>query len=129
MNPTRDKFIVEWFKECWHEEEFTFGKFDESGNLYTWKCKKCENRFNINRNLSTPDGFFWLWGKMSKRKDFPEFIEWCLKKCNPTSFTPQSEFLFWLINPDHFADAVYEFLKKELQSICGRAQNDKEKER
>lgn len=106
MNPTRDKFIVEWFGECWHDAE---GYSVCDG----WSCSKCgeSHRGTIAKNLdlSTWQDFGWLWGKMRNYQDATDlwfkFMAWLGVK----GWT-----IIQLIdNPDHFADAVEKFLQSQ----------------
>jgi len=99
MNPTRDKFIVEKFGECWHEAKI-------KGELQSFACtcgfRHCDKK---NINLSTSDGFFWLWGKM--REDESVWYKFWLRM----SDSVMDEAIYKLIdNPSRFADAISKFL-------------------
>jgi hypothetical protein len=100
MNQERDKLIVEYFGECWHE-------------LENFRCNKCNAKvYQLNeghRDLSTWEGFGWLWGKMRKdEKLWERFLLWLIKDDRLCTYIA----LCVLIDdPDRLADAVYEFLK------------------
>jgi hypothetical protein len=65
MNPTRDKFIVEWFGECWHE--YLLGGLTNA-------CGKCGQKYYKNRDFSTWSDFGWLWGKCIKQDWWIDFV-------------------------------------------------------
>lgn len=101
MNVERDKFLTEAMDECYHEYSPDYLKM-----YNTYKCKKCKREFlnNYQYPFSTWEGFGKLW-------------EWCLAKgilfginsvMNRLDHQVKKEF----INPDNFANAVYEYLKE-----------------
>lgn len=116
MNTERDKFLTEQMGECWHEWEQVY---NEGGS----KCKTCgkywplppdeETRKVIQGcNFSTREGFgkMWEWAKGH---------EWWATFTGPlygpkvnNSALPIFNDVDYAINPDRFADAVYEFLKR-----------------
>lgn len=108
----KDKFIVEWFGECWHEGAY--------------KCRKCgwdngfESVMRYNHNLTTPEGFFWLWGKMRRHPIWSEFAyRIAVKMGYAESWDIHRDIYFGWIpselidNRTAFRDTVCEFLKQE----------------
>lgn len=122
MNIERDKFLTEYIGECWHER-VCIG----SGLMFsTYACASCGASWGdtftkdikhsypklINNNFSTWDNFGKLWNWVydkkvlnicSGKEDFP-MIHIIMRNCE---FGHDLS----LINPDKFADALYEYLK------------------
>jgi hypothetical protein len=106
----RDKFIVNWFGECPHQE-WDDG-LDIPNSLDTVDdiapfCKVCgytDIPYYVN-NLSTWSGFGWLWDKMKEKELLFDFMKWGSYR---KTFSQKEE----IINPYLFADAVYLFLKE-----------------
>jgi hypothetical protein len=91
MNETRDRFLIEYFGGCWHDISFKTGI-----------CTKCHKSDLVIKNLSSWQGFGWLW-------------EHCTTSYNPwwDDFAEDwDEVPMILIHPDRFADAVFKFLKE-----------------
>lgn len=86
MNTKRDKAIVEYFGEHWHELEI--GWIPDYGTHCKCSCGFTANDINSmgNLNLSTPAGQLWLLKKVLEKE------------------------------PDFLADAVYELIKKERKA-------------
>lgn len=103
------RYLVEYFGECWHEW---------SGSPAFVQCNKCKmSSINpmFNLDLSTPDGFFWLWNKFKENKLWEEF--WIDTLDNRAEDDPGATFIDDFIrliakeiDPETFARAVYEFL-------------------
>ena len=126
MNIERDQFLTIQMGECWHERVCV-----ESGPMFSiFRCANCnakwgnsytkDNEYSelINNDFSTWNGFgkLWNWCKEQKvinvwtgKKDF-SMIEMIMRN---------GEFGhdLSLINPDKFANAVYDFLKGESNEI------------
>jgi len=113
MNEKRDKLIVETLGGCWHE----------CGKPPYCACPKCGETntdlqgyyidpASLNIDLSTPNGFFWVWNRAKQKEWWGEFvIKWmgtniCICGEDYHLFIDE---LF--INPDRFADALAEFLE------------------
>lgn len=105
----RDKFLTEAMGECWHEGVHP---------LLKSTCTKCGAEFTqtiqiIHRNFSTWRDFGYLWDWANNQEWWQyEFYEnekhsFKTNTCNDTIWS----FDITLINPDKFADAVYEYLK------------------
>lgn len=95
----RDRFIVEWFEECWHIPD----------KLYPSRCLICPeqlwiNGLNPNPDLSTPEGFFKVWEKLLGHEKWDEFFKWLQHKYTWREWENKI--------PSERADAVYEFLKE-----------------
>ena len=96
----RDKYLTEEvLGECWHETILIEGAISDIE-----VCRHCGSWASVNlNNFFTPEGFFKLWNA-AKEKDWWE------------SFLDQLPYMgFYLediVNPDRFANAVYEFLKE-----------------
>lgn len=90
----RDKFLTETMGLCWHEsKQFIWGSA-------VWKeCTKCKTKKKLkNNNFSTWEGFGKLYEWLIWSKYGDEFLN--------------DYFLFPThMNPDNFANAVYEYLK------------------
>jgi len=111
MNQERDKFIFDWFGECPHQE-WDDG-LDIDGHDVEPFCKQCGYKdipyYTI--NLSTWDGFGWLWGMMVEHKKWEDFCTMQLNEGEYFSGYRLPVVLKRLINRDRFADAVREFLQ------------------
>jgi hypothetical protein len=123
-NPMTDqdkhKFIVEKLGGCWHEIKYIRQSI---GDVYTCSClsdqrdyrwlnKNSEDKHK-NLNLDTPDGFFWLWGKMREDENkWNRFCNWLYENRILNNLNLYS--MYNLIdNPSRFIDVVGEFLKEE----------------
>lgn len=103
MNKERDKFLTEAMGECWHND------FPECQNDSYTKCKKCGvyGPYPIESfvDYSTWEGF----GKL---------IDWCKSEddwfCDFLEMQGGSIFMINVmhIEPDYFANSVYEYLKE-----------------
>jgi hypothetical protein len=105
MNTERDKFLTEYFGECWHEwKERASGLFIEED------CAKCNEHKDFKtvheHNFSTPDGFFWLWNKCQEQEWWSAFKK---SQAIGGSYTFDED----LVHPDRFADTLYQFLKEK----------------
>ena len=103
----KNKFIVEALGHCWHEWEM-------AGTEVLPFCMKCSPTIpiephNYNPDLTTPDGFFWMWEEMQKRDDWLAFLA-CLSNRKIDMRKNIKPFDF--INPPVFRDAVYEYLNR-----------------
>jgi hypothetical protein len=113
----KDRYIVEWFGECWHEM-FHYCN-PKTGMVH---CKKCYKEmfiqffFNPNLDLTTWEGFGWLWGKMrtwDERRLWDNFISWWNEDTRPPDSYVHVALLKLIDHPEKFRDAVYEFLKSQ----------------
>ena len=113
---TRDQFLTEWLKECWHEWEwvrpepiigFRLGQPLKPKSPW-WKCSKCSKEVYSGASqprgidFSTAKGFFKLWNVAKKNDSFGTF----LYKTSRYSDT----ILIDLVGPPVFADAWAKFL-------------------
>ena len=113
MNRERDKFLTEMMGKCWHESA---GMVWICGNCKTdigWRVtnKDSVDVESLNPNFSTWEGFGKLWEFAIKQEWWKSFIYYF----NNFSDRVPAEYCEWIlferINPDCFANAVYEFLK------------------
>lgn len=105
MNTERDRFITEYFSECWHES---------SDNRY---CDKCYAGLSYNKKFSTWEGFGWLWEKCKEKDWWFNFVKW-VERQNLYEGPDGRHYInaFWYLNlpdPDRFADAVEQYLKEK----------------
>ena len=122
----RDKFLTEEMEECWHEED---------KNLYIRnnqrKCRICKEwqtiktgaDFSIvHADFSTWDGFGKLKYYLETIGEIDHFLNWYIAKKRKeffgVSIPCRVEFykkciLVLMKTPDRFADATYEWLRRE----------------
>jgi hypothetical protein len=93
MNEERDKFLCERMGMIWHEEGRYYAN-PQTGIPYV-------------PDFSTWPGFGLLWEWAIKQHDW-----WTLFKENFFFVYPVTRGIEDLINPDRFANALFEFLKK-----------------
>ena len=105
MNTERDKFLTESMDKCWHEWPKQ-GVVNAVGGCLCSKCNRWENE---NNDFSTWNGFGKLWEWAIKEDWWFVFLE-------STGRFMQREFIrIEFIDPEIFADAVYEFLHIEYR--------------
>ena len=115
MNPSRDKFIVEWFGG--HQHEWT--AYVNANGMRKLKCSTCDkqttygNTSQYTINFDTYEGFGELWEMMRKNKlAWRKFLVYLDNRSNMDA-------PFQVINlidtPSKFADAVYNFLKGQVK--------------
>lgn len=111
----RDKFLTEAMGECWHEPYpetgYTCKKCDESGYLNRLHCEE------LRLDLSTWQGFGKLWEWAQQQEWWDKFLfEQESSYLSDSLGYPETYAMRWmgenLVNPDRFADAVYEYLKE-----------------
>lgn len=100
-----NKFLTESMGECWHE----WALEKDTPPFREYSCNKCNMVYVINPSdkidFLTWEGFGKLW-------------EWAIKQVWWEKFTwfhqsIEDEILTELINPEHFAKAVAEYLQKK----------------
>ncbi len=113
----RDKLIVEELGGCWHDKECCreCGKqYDDSKHIKYGQDldNPLKHEFDDlrkdNLDLSTPNGFFWMWNKIVNRGWFREFSHDFCKAPRGYNVFPN-----FYINPDRLMDALAEFLGQE----------------
>ncbi len=115
---TRDKFLTEAMGECWHEVEVRVGLKNKL------MCYKCGEHYAVtkeafgNPDFSTWTGFgkLWEWFHQQPKSfkylfilTFDTDIGTSVGKIFLSGHYFQSDF----INPDNFANALYQFLQQE----------------
>jgi hypothetical protein len=110
MNGERDKFLTEYFGECWHKSAPREGDYKTA--LTCRLCGVVMSTTNKPHDFSTPDGFFWLWNKCQEQE------WWTVKSpfwAGYTAYKSHGRFKIGeaFINPDRFADTLYQFLKEK----------------
>jgi len=121
MNTERDKFLTEAMGKCWHEwyqkPNFIDGHHCKHCGLY-WPRKPCKKTQIIIQgcNLSTWEGFGKLWEWALQQEWWDDFIEQHGSQSDPDcdgvfASYGHEHISTELINPEHFADAIYEYLK------------------
>jgi hypothetical protein len=107
MNTERDKFLTEAMGGCWHD----FSKLQNMGFTAYLICDKCgATEINETTNFSTWGGFGKLWEWSQKQEWWTMF---CFKMKDQIDWDID-DFLNHHINPDRFADAVYEFVRVQV---------------
>jgi hypothetical protein len=111
----RNTFLTNKIDNCDHDY---IKKSEQKGNVVyreTWlECKFCGcKRLPINYNFSTPEGFFrlWNWAKTQK-KMWQDFGDYIYKEFNEKNSIYQINILEHFIEPDIFANELYNFLKE-----------------
>jgi hypothetical protein len=116
MNRDRDQFLTEAMGEVWHvvKEGFIEGfgdTFKCSCGLENYSARMCRKK---NKTFSTPDGFFKLWNWFKNHPDYVKMVMdsklwsgYCSYRCYGKMNIPDG-----FINPDKFADALYNYLKE-----------------
>ena len=107
MNIERDKYLTEQMGECWHE---LAGK-------KRLVCSKCLKLFVNHTDFSTWEGFGKLWDWSQKQEWWDTFVMKELHYSHRThydgvNYVYENRLDDELVNPDRFADAVYEYLKE-----------------
>ena len=123
MNIERDKFLTETMGECWHE--WAEDCHDACSAYTRWTCTKCgetDSHADIDvrvyevkpyqNNFYTWEGFGGLWEWSQKQKWWVNFVIKVDSGDLQGNFCIDDYFPALLIHPDHFADAVYEYLKE-----------------
>ena len=107
MHKERDKYLTEAMGECWHEDFPVCIKCGVIYDITVWE----EDRVDF----SSAEGFFKLWSWVQVQSWFESFM--C--KYGSVSYVTFSggkvdsmHLNTNLINPDRFANTVYEFLKE-----------------
>jgi len=112
MNIERDKFLTEYFGECWHDHQYRYNV----GTDKMFCCIHCNDLRQIpyyrgnpkqERDFSTLKDFGWLWEKCQQQVWWDVWIDSTVSTC----FT-RAEALEKYVHPDRFADAVYKFLEE-----------------
>lgn len=110
MNTERDRFLTEAMGQCWHDWSERF-----DGHTSYLNCLKCHaynsntiERFRPSMDFSTWSGFGILWEWGINQNWFGTFS----KFHTIGSDKDNTAILQIYINPDKFADAVYNFLKE-----------------
>ena len=98
----RDKFLTEAMGECWHEQHIKNDKhiWCICGEEFTRGCDLREHIAWRVENFSTWEGFGKLWEWAPKQEWWQDW------------FGNNYIRIWYFIDPDRFADAVYEFLKE-----------------
>lgn len=104
----RDNFLtVVAMGECYHKNSFWCNSITEE---ITYKCRLCNKSSTktfINNDFSTWKGFGKLWEWAQEQKWWADFVSEKMQTKVELQLNTYS-----IINPDVFADAVYEFMKE-----------------
>ncbi len=124
MNTERDKFLYEYFGECWHEWDKVV--FKSVNDLHT--CKKCNVTATplspspkIRADFSKWEWFGWLLNKAKDQEWWDEFVgcaslvKALWKGDMNLTIGQLVRLLVPLIQPDILADSLYEFLKRKKE--------------
>jgi len=108
--------------ECWHEldqhvcEEWQIPMCTKCGQdigLDNWHWEyppdTIEVRIPNRLDLTTPDGFFWLWERAQEKEWWGEFY-WTVLHCFDSEYIQRLDST--LINPPRFRDALKEFFNE-----------------
>ncbi len=111
MNTERDKFLTEAMGDCWHEAKYLYQATPYDTPDYECRCgKRCSEKSFKNNNFSTWEGFgkLWEWAQKQEWWIYLGFIGNYTEQFTASEFTHKD----CIINPDRFADAVYNYLKE-----------------
>lgn len=100
MNTERDKFLCEVIGGYWHYSIYTVRGNECSCGKWWSQCSKTQPDF------STWEGFGKLWEWSEKQEWWKEYSSMNMHDRKAYGVVPTR-----YINPDKFADAVYNFLK------------------
>jgi len=78
---TTDQQLFEKTKrkdECWHEYTLDKSSVDCVCGYPEASC----SHFQDNPDFTTPEGFFWLWERMSEKREWPDFWEFIYGKAD-----------------------------------------------
>jgi hypothetical protein len=109
VDTERNNFLTEAILNCNHDYEdierpYGYGEFDT-----ILICSKCgKEKYHFIR-FSTPDGFFKLWNWAKEQNWWEQFL---IKHCQASQYTHIAIDIKY-INPDRFANVIYEFLKEQ----------------
>ena len=109
MSKERDKFLTEAMELCWHRWVY------KAKTLYCSKCKNWSSAITSNPNFSTWQSFGELWNWATKQKWWNKF-EYDYIERGSGEIGAKNR-LKRLINPNKFADAIYEWLKENRKYI------------
>lgn len=106
MNIKRDKFLTEAMGECWHEAKCSYN--DGWSIDYECRCglRWPEEDSPPNTDFSTWEGFGKLWEWSQQQKWWAGFL-------NSDECGNDYVINTFYINPDKFANVVYEYLKSK----------------
>jgi len=129
-NVEREKFLTRLIGDCWHESDHSIPYHDNeivhickcgeySYHIHPWDDKN-NVQFRQKNDFSTPDGFFKLlnWLKQQDHHVIGAILDQDKEKpytalgLNPVCIKYQSLFLKE-IDPDKFANKVFNFLKEK----------------
>ena len=107
MNTKRDKFLKEAMDKCWREPN----SWPAQHSYFLYKeCSKCGALYPCQfDDFSTWNGFGKLWTWVIERDwwDNFKYQKYCGAYCDIDVHIDETD-----IDPDRFANAVYEFLKE-----------------
>lgn len=113
MNEERDKFLTEAMGKCWHEwywdSKERINKCQKCNIVY-WDWAKSFGRPNYEFSTWKDFGILWEWA--SKQYWWKKFVSWDYEKRWDADRREKDNWWYLdLINPDFFANALYEFMK------------------
>ena len=109
----KDKVIIEWLGECWHEWESDLVEGESGQYSYSCSCKKCGiGKFSskgVSLDLSTWSGFGWLLERLRKREEYMDFVVFSGGHVD----VDFDRYVFdGILHPPLFRDAVYDFITR-----------------
>jgi len=111
MHLERDEFLTEAMGGCWHERAHRY-PFHPSYNRCAKCCKQLEFNSKAYWDFSTWEGFgkLWEWLFTERSRWVPFHKRYMIGQDRDSHYL---EFELSIINPDEFANRVYEFLKEK----------------
>ena len=103
----KDKYIVERLGYCWHEWVENKGHQSCNEPIMCDKCWNYPGEGPPNPDLTTWEGFGWLWDRFAGGEGFLKVWE---KTHANAPWSGEAWTAIHLVNPTRFRDAVYEYL-------------------
>ena len=105
-NETRDKFLTEAMRECWH-------RYMGYGSICLI-CSDYRPSQGQNNNFSSWRGFGKLWEFAQQQEWWDDFCDYHFLTLHEENEEMITYLDLTILQPDKFADAVYTFLKESV---------------